>query len=81
MKPITLTSRQLHAACHAWEIGGHLALGLWAAKAELKDWCVRTYGELVRAVREELMDNTNYAEMVAEYDANEPARARRRKHV
>lgn len=59
---IHLTPRQLRAASKAWEDGGCLALGLWASKAGLRDYGPTVYGEVVRAVREELMDDIDYSE-------------------
>lgn len=58
MKPLTLTPRQLEAAAHAWECGGCLMLGSWAARNKLS----YQYGALVRLVREYTHDNTDYSQ-------------------
>ena len=34
-RPLTLTPRQLEQAAHAWECGGCLMLGAWAARNKL----------------------------------------------
>lgn len=58
MNPFTLTETQLEAAAHAWECGGCLMLGSWAARNKLS----YQYGALVRLVREYTHDTTDYAQ-------------------
>jgi hypothetical protein len=55
-----LVEPYLSAACDAWETGGSLLLGLWAAR-RLEHWTVRSYGALVDQVRATLGDATDYS--------------------
>ncbi len=57
--PADLPPHLLRAACDAWERGGSLLLGPWAAR-HLTPWCARTYGALVARVRAELGDTADY---------------------
>lgn len=58
MKPLTLTPRQLEQAAHAWECGGCLMLGGWAARNKLS----YQYSQLVQLVREHTGDTTDYSQ-------------------
>lgn len=55
-----LTEPYLSAACDAWEAGGSLLLGLWAAR-RLEHWTPRNYGALVAQVRQATGDTTDYS--------------------
>lgn len=58
MAALHLTRRQLADAAQAWQSGGSLGLGHWAARQGLG----RAYGELVMLVRVELGDDTDYSQ-------------------
>jgi len=53
--------RELREACHAWQSGGTLGLGLWLSKHKPR-FTVHDYGDLVAMVRVELRDDTDYAQ-------------------
>jgi hypothetical protein len=57
----TLSETAIAEACHAWEIGGSLALGLWLSKYKPR-FSVADYAALVRLVRLELDDQTDYSQ-------------------
>ena len=54
-----LSAKQIEAASAAWERGGTLGLGHWAAR-NLKPLTVEKYGNLVAAVRSYLGDTKDY---------------------
>lgn len=62
---LTLSRRQLHAACDAWGRtpttgGGTLGLGLWLSRH--KDYhTVADYADLLAMVRAEMGDETDYS--------------------
>lgn len=58
---LTISRRQLHDACAAWQSGGTLGLGLWLSKHKAH-FSTRDYAELVGLVRTELNDWTDYSE-------------------
>lgn len=60
MNDLKLSPAALREACHAWQIGGTLALGLWLARYK-PHFTVADYGALVRLVRAELDDDTDYS--------------------
>lgn len=55
-----LAQPYLAQACRAWDAGGCLMLGPWAAR-RLKDWDARSYAALVDQVRAALGDDTDYS--------------------
>lgn len=57
---LTLSSTALQEACHAWEVGGTLALSLWLSRYKPR-FSVQDYSELIRQVRAELGDTTDYS--------------------
>jgi hypothetical protein len=59
-RPLHLTPGQLRTACAAWESGGCIGLGHWAARADLPQYGPLVYGELIDLVRTELNDTTDY---------------------
>jgi hypothetical protein len=63
-----LTRLELDDAAEAWKVGGHLALGLRRARLKCD------YGDLVKAVRKYLGDDTDYSKAPAIHAA---ARAER----
>jgi hypothetical protein len=60
---LKVSKRQLKEACHAWESGGTLALGLWLSKHK-PHFTVRDYGDLVELVRVELNDTVDYSQEI-----------------
>jgi hypothetical protein len=65
-QPLHLTRGQLRTACAAWESGGCIGLGHWAARAGLRDYGATVYGELVDLVRVKLDDTTDYSQVADE---------------
>lgn len=65
-RPLHLTRGQLRTAAQAWESGGCIGLGHWAARAGLRDYGATVYGELVGLVRVELGDETDYSQAADE---------------
>lgn len=63
--PADLPTPLLWIACRAWQDGGSILLGLWAAR-HLTPWCARTYGELLARVRQELGDDRDYGQETAD---------------
>jgi hypothetical protein len=61
-RPLHITPGQLRTAAQAWESGGCIALGHWAARAELPQYGPLVYGELVELVRTKLNDTTDYSQ-------------------
>ncbi len=62
MSPIDalyMRDADIQSACHAWEMGGCLALSLWLGRYK-PHFSVKDYGALVQLVREELNDDTDY---------------------
>lgn len=55
----------LTQACRAWDAGGCLMLGPWAAK-RLARWDRNAYADLVVQVREALGDDRDYSEEVGD---------------
>ena len=55
-----LAEPHLSAACDAWQGGGSLLLGLWAAR-RLEFWTVRSSAALLDQVRTALGDDTDYS--------------------
>jgi hypothetical protein len=55
-----LAQPYLAQACRAWESGGCLMLGPWAAR-RLAIWDARSYAALVGQVRTELGDDVDYS--------------------
>jgi hypothetical protein len=68
---LKVSKRQLRDACHAWDSGGTLALGLWLSKHK-PHFTVRDYSDLIELVRTELND-------AVDYSVNEPRRTHRPK--
>lgn len=59
--PLHMTDAEITAACHAWESGGCLGLGLWLSRFK-KHHSVGDYAALVQLVRDELGDDTDYSQ-------------------
>ena len=57
---IGYSSPEMREAAMAWQEGGTLMLGAWAAR-NIKPLTVQKYGYLVEAVREYLGDDTDYS--------------------
>lgn len=55
-----LSEAALAEACHAWQTGGTLALSLWLSRYKPR-FTTADYGALVRLVRAELGDTTDYS--------------------
>jgi len=53
----------LYDAGQAWKMGGTLGLGLWLSKY-WPHFSVKDYGDLIRMVRLDLNDNTDYSKEV-----------------
>ena len=56
-----LSRAALREACHAWQVGGTLMLGLWLARYKPK-FSVKDYSELVEMVRVALDDHKDYSQ-------------------
>ncbi len=56
----TISETAITEACHAWQIGGSLALGLWLSKFKPK-FNTQDYAAIVGLVRVELSDTTDYS--------------------
>jgi hypothetical protein len=69
-RPLHLTPGQLRTAAQAWESGGCIGLGHWAARADLSQYGPLVYGELVALVRVELDDHTNYSQELRHADTD-----------
>ena len=50
----------IREACEAWDHGGSLSLGLWLSRYKPR-FNVADYGALVRLVRAEMGDDTDYS--------------------
>lgn len=61
MSALTISRRQLLEACHAWQSGGTLGLGLWMSRFK-PHFSVGDYSEIVALVRAELNDTTDYSQ-------------------
>lgn len=57
----SLSETAIREACEAWQHGGTLSLGLWLSKYKPR-YTVQDYGALVRLVRAELDDDTDYSQ-------------------
>jgi hypothetical protein len=60
-RALILNFEELASAAYAWQSGGSLALGAWAAR-HMPHFSVAEYGALVREVRDYLGDDTDYSD-------------------
>lgn len=59
--PLHMTDAEIASACHAWDSGGSLSLGLWLSRYK-PHFSVNDYADLVQLVRDELGDSTDYSQ-------------------
>ena len=58
--PLHVSEVAIREACEAWQHGGTLSLGLWLSKYKPR-FTVADYSALVKLVRAELDDDTDYS--------------------